>query len=32
MIAQFVAVLMYVVFAGIEVDEADEDDGGEDDE
>lgn len=31
-IAQFVAVLMYVVFAGIEVDEGDDDDGGEDDE
>jgi len=31
-IAQFVAVLMYVLFAGIEVDDGDEDDGGEDDE
>lgn len=31
-IAQFVAVLMYVVFAGIEVDEGDEDDGGDNDE
>jgi metaxin len=31
-IAQFVAVLMYVVFAGFEVDDDGDDDGGEDDE